>query len=162
MGAIESPRHTDRQALTAELVDHGQQPQTAAIVRPRFDEIVAPDVIGPHRPRSDAGSVVKPQSSARLLLGRNLQAFPPPDALHTIFAHRPARLFQQGRDAPVAVAAVLASQPQHRLCQSVFVVALRRLVTLRSARLAHQPARVPFTASFFPSVLNGDAAPLGT
>jgi hypothetical protein len=44
----------------------------------------------------------------------------------------------------------------------VFVVALRRLIALGLAGLTYQPARAPFTASFVPSVLDGDAAPLGT
>jgi hypothetical protein len=39
---------------------------------------------------------------------------------------------------------------------------LSRLVALRSPRLAHQPAGMPFTESLVPSVLDGDAAPLGT
>jgi len=48
------------------------------------------------------------------------------------------------------------------LRQLVFVVALGRLITLGLAGLTYQLAGVPFTESFVPSVLDGDAAPLGT
>jgi hypothetical protein len=41
---------------------------------------------------------------ARLGFRRNFQTFPPPDALHTILAHTPARLLQQCGDAPVSEA----------------------------------------------------------
>ena len=82
--------------------------------------------------------------------------------MHLIFADLPAGLVQQRRDPPIAIAAVLAGQRGDRLGQPVFIVALRGLIQLGSPRLTHQPARVPFTQSFFPGVLNGYAAPLGT
>jgi len=105
---------------------------------------------------------VEPESSAWLLFERNLQSFAPPDALHPIFAHIPAGLLQQGCNAPIPVAAILTGQGQDRLCQPIFVIALGGLIALGSPRLAHQPACAPFTQSLFPSVLNGDATPLGT
>ena len=62
----------------------------------------------------------------------------------------------------VAKAAVLAGQCKGRLRQLVFVVALGRLIALRSTGLTHQLAGVLFTESFVPSVLDGAAASLGT
>jgi hypothetical protein len=59
-------------------------------------------------------------------------------------------------------AAVPAGQGDDRLGELIFVVSLRGLVTLGSPRLAYQLARMPFTQSLVPSVLDGDAAPLGT
>jgi len=41
-------------------------------------------------------------------------------------------------------------------------VALSALIALRATRLMDQTAGPPFTQSFFPSVVNGDAPPLGT
>jgi hypothetical protein len=41
-------------------------------------------------------------------------------------------------------------------------MALRRLIALGTTGLAYQPAGMPFTQSFLPSVLNADPAPLGT
>jgi hypothetical protein len=60
-------------------------------MRAGFDKIVAPDVVLPLGPQPDARSVIEPESSARLLLGGNFQSFAPPDALHAIFADKPAR-----------------------------------------------------------------------
>jgi hypothetical protein len=118
--------------------------------------------MGPLGPQPNAASIVDPQPAAGPLLGGNLQPFPSPDALHAIFADAPARLLEQRRDPPIPEAAILAGQSHDGLRQLIFVMALRRLIALRSSRLPHQPARSPFTQSFFPSVVNGDPAPLGT
>jgi hypothetical protein len=128
----------------------------------RFHKVVTPDVILPFRSQPDARSVVEPESSARLLFGRNFQSFASPDALHTIFADAPARLLEQSGDATVAVATILAGQCDDGLRQPIFIAALRGLITLRPPRLMDQAAGLPFTQSFLPSVVNGDAAPLGT
>jgi len=114
------------------------------------------------RPQPDAGPVIQPESPAWLLSGRNFQTFAFPDPLHTIFADPPARLLQQRRNAPVPEAAVLTGQGDDRLRQAVFIMALRGLITLCSPRLTDQSAGPPFTQAFFPSVLNGEATPLGT
>jgi hypothetical protein len=160
--AIQASCHADRQTFSRELVDHSQQPQTAAIVRARIDEIVAPDVVRVFRAQPDAASIIEPKSSPRPLLGRNFQSLTTPDALHAIFADTPTGDLEQRSDASVAKAAVLAGQGDNRLREPIFVVSLRGLIALRAARLPHQPAGVPFTQSFFPSVMNGDPAPLGT
>jgi hypothetical protein len=44
------------------------------------------------------------------LLGRDLQTLTPPDPLHALVVHNPARIAQQGRDRPVAIAAISARQ----------------------------------------------------
>ena len=91
--AVQATRHSDRQTFSRECVDHHQQPQTPAIVRARLHEIVAPHVIGVLGPQPDAAFVVEPQSSPRLVLGRNFQTFTPPDALHAILlTHQPDSL----------------------------------------------------------------------
>src|SRR5690348_13257932 len=66
MVAVEAPRYTDRQALTRELIDHGEQPQAAPVVGACFDKVIAPHVIGPLRPQSDARSIVEPQAPSWL------------------------------------------------------------------------------------------------
>jgi hypothetical protein len=119
-------------------------------------------VIPPLGPQPDARSVVEPESAARLLLGRNLQPFAPPNTLHAIFADKPARQLEQRRNATVPIAAILTSQGNDRLGQPAFILALRGLITLRASRLMQQMAGPPFTESLFPSVCNGDPPPLGT
>ncbi len=74
----------------------------------------------------------------------------------------PTGLVQQNRDPTVTESTVLTGQGDDRLGQLIFVVPLHGLIPLGSSRLAHQAARLSFTQSFLPSVLDGDAAPLGT
>jgi hypothetical protein len=79
------------------------------------------------------------------VLGWNLQTFPPPDALHSILAHRPARLVQQRHDTPIPVTTILTGQLEDRMSQKVFIIALCGYIALRSPGLADQPASLPFT-----------------
>ena len=162
MGAVQASRHADRQALTRELVDHHQQSQAAAIMRLGIHEIVAPHMVPMLRAQPDTTAIVQPQSPARLLTSGNLQPFPPPDALHSILAHLPPSQLQQGGDPAISKAAVLAREREDRLRQPILVFRLRGLVTLCRPPLPHQPAGMPFTHSFVPSVLNGDTSPHGT
>jgi len=92
----------------------------------------------------------------------NLQAFPSPDALHSIFADLPASLLEQRRDSSLTEATILAGEGEDRLREPILIVRLRGLITLRGAPLPDQPARVPFRDSFVPGVLNGEASPHGT
>lgn len=105
---------------------------------------------------------MEPESSARLLSGRNFQSFAPPDTLHAIFADKPARQLEERGDATIPIAALLTSQGDDRLGQPALILALRGLITLRASRLMEQTAGPPFTESLFPSVFHGDPPPLGT
>ena len=96
------------------------------------------------------------------MFSRNLQALPSPDALHPIFADHPAGLSQQRRDSSITEAAVLAGEGEDRLREPILVIGLRGLIALRGSRLPHQRAGVPFTETFVPGVLNGEASPHGT
>ncbi len=108
-------------------------------------------------------AVVQPQAPARLLFGGNLQAFPPPDALHSIFAHLPSGLLQQRRDSAITEAAILAGQRQDRLRQPILVFRLASVDSAASSAIGpSQPAGMPFTEAFVPGVLNGETSPRGT
>ena len=87
---VEPSAHTNRQAFSCVFVDQCQQSETAAIVRARLNKVVAPNMIVVFGPQPDAASIVEPQASTRPLLGRDLQAFAPPDALHAISAYIPS------------------------------------------------------------------------
>lgn len=162
MITVQSPGHADRQTFSRELINHGQKPQAAAIVRAGFHKVVTPDMIRFFRSQPDTRSVVQPQTTARLLLNWHLQALASPDALYPVFADAPTCLLQQHGDPPVAEPPIFTGQRDNRFGQLIFIVPLCGLITLRSAGLRHQSARLPFTQSFFPSVVNGDPAPLGT
>jgi hypothetical protein len=92
----------------------------------------------------------------------HFQALPPPDALHSILAYCPSGHLQQGGDSSITEATILAGQGEDRLGEPILVVALGGLIALRSPPLPNYSAGVPFTQSFVPSVLNGEASPHGT
>jgi len=57
----ELPRHDERQALPAGLVDDRQDAELATIMRATFDEVVGPHMSRILGPQADAGSVVEPE-----------------------------------------------------------------------------------------------------
>ena len=136
-------RGADRQALPAVLVDQRQHPYGSSIVRAGADEVVTPDMILPLRPKPHTGTVVQPQASARSLFLRHFQTLPPPDPLHPVLAHTPARLAQLHRDPPISIASVLAGQLQDGSGEAILVVVLRRVIALRPSPLPQQPASMP-------------------
>ena len=93
---------------------------------------------------------------ALLLLG-NLQPLATPDPFDPVLAQQPARMLQQCRDPAIAVAAILAGQHNDGLGERIFVVPLRRPVTLRAAWLFHHSARPPFTHALFLSMIHPTA-----
>ena len=113
-GATVAVSTSNRRALAVATHRSSSLPQASAIMRSSFDKVVAPYMIGSFRPQPNARSVIWPQPSSRLLFGGNLQALPPPNALHWIFADTPTRLVQQCRDATVSVAAVFAESGSFR------------------------------------------------
>jgi hypothetical protein len=96
------------------------------------------------------------------MFGGHFQALPPPDALNPILAYCPPGRLQQGGDSSITEAPILAGQGEDRLSKPILVVALGWSIALRSPPLPNYPAGVPFTQSFVPRVLNGDASPHGT
>src|SRR5208282_854302 len=82
---------------------------------------------------------------SRPLFLRHLQPFASPDPLHSILPHRPPRIPQQHRDAPVAVPPILSRQGQDRLRQLIFVRAPQPQIALCPSPLPHHSARPPLT-----------------
>ena len=78
---------TGRSSPPGELIDHGEHAELPPIVCSIHDEVIGPDVIGPARPQTDAGSVVEPQPAPFRLLLWDLQPLPPPDALDPLGVH---------------------------------------------------------------------------
>ncbi len=106
-----------------ELVDDAQHAELASIMGAVLDEVVGPDVVGSLGPQADARAVVQPQAAAFGLFGGDLQPLPSPDPLHPLVVHRPAGMAQQGRDPPIAVAAV--AWPARRCRRSTPLVIAR-------------------------------------
>ncbi len=90
------------------LIQDVQRTEDLSVLRPAMNEVVAPDMIAMLRSETDTRSVIQPEPPLlRLFLG-NLQPLTPLQPFHPLVVHLPARFSQQGRDATVAVAAVLA------------------------------------------------------
>jgi len=110
----------------------------------RFDKVVAPDMIAMLRPQADAGPVVQPEPTPRLLSPRYFQPLATPDPLDTITTDLPPRLGQQRCDPTIAITAVLRRQSNNRSCQRIFVSPGDGGVSLRSAGLVDDPAGMTF------------------
>ena len=142
--AVDAPRHLQREAGPAVLVDQGQDAQTPAVVRLPLDEVEAPDVITVERPEPHARAIVQPEAAAGLVLLRDLQPLTTPDALNPILPHLPAVCLQQRGDAAVAIAPVLGRQGVNGAGQCIFVGQHGLHVALRAPMLADDPAGVTF------------------
>ena len=109
-------------APPGELIDHGEHAELPPIVCSIHDEVIGPDVIGPARPQTDAGSVVEPQPAPFRLLLWDLQPLPPPDALDPLGVHVPTFGPEQGSDPPMAISAILAGQADDRGRECLFII----------------------------------------
>ncbi len=78
----------------------------------------------------DTGPVVEPEPTPLGLFGRDFQPLAPPDAFYPLVVHIPAIGPQQGRDAPIAVTAILARQVDDRGRQRLLVWSRYGLVSL--------------------------------
>ena len=67
-------------------------------------------MVRPLGAQTHTGAVIQPQPAALWLFLRDFQPLPSPDPLHPLDVHHSASLAQQGRDPPVAVAAVSLGQ----------------------------------------------------
>lgn len=66
-------------------------------------EVMRPDMVGPFRAESDAGTVAWPDPAALRLPERDLQPLLPPDPLHTLVVdHLGQSVPQHGSSLPVA------------------------------------------------------------
>jgi hypothetical protein len=88
------------------------------------------------RPQPDTRSVVEPETSSLWLFWWNFQPLSSPQSLDPPVADRPASLSKEGRDAPIAIAAILAGQFDHAGDETLFIGTSMRATPLRGAVLA--------------------------
>ena len=100
-----------------------------------LDEVVRPDVIAVLRPKTDARSVMQPQTAAFGLLVGDLQPLTPPDPLNPLVVDQPASLLQQSGNLAIAVAAILPGQRDDVGGEPFLVVTAPRDLALRRAVL---------------------------
>ena len=114
------------------------------------------------RAKPDARPVVEPQTAAFWLLLGHLEPFEPPDPLYPFAVHNPARVAQERRHPPIAIAAILSGQGHNILRQGHFVVRPAWHLALCRAMLPQDPAHPPFRDLHQPSdVINTAAASRG-
>lgn len=144
VGGVQFALHPDGQCLVGELVDHAQHSELPSIVGPILDEVIGPDVVRPIGAQAHARAVVQPEPAALWLFLWDFQPLPSPDPLHPLGVHCPAGMAQQGRDPPVAVAAVGHGQLDDVGGQRRFVIAPPGGLALGGPMLAQGRASPPF------------------
>ena len=122
VGRLELPVDPDRQAFPRELIHHVQHAILPSVMGAILHEVVRPDMVGPFRAETDAGTVAWPDPAALRLPGRDLQPLLPPDPLHPLVVDHPARRIpQHGGNLPVAQPAVLPGQG-HKVVRQLLLV----------------------------------------
>lgn len=108
-----------------------------------LDEVIGPDVIAILWPQTNAGSVRQPETATFWLLlwnpgsspGQALQPLTPPDPLDPLVVDEPARVSQQSRDLPVAIATILTGKCDDIGGQTFLVLTAARHLALCRAML---------------------------
>ncbi len=108
------------------------------------DKVIRPDMIGPARPQTDAGSVVEPQPASLRLLAWDLQPLPSPDALDPLGVHMPTFGPEQSSNPSIAISAVLAGQTNDCCPQGFIIMSATRTLALGRAVLTDDSAGSAF------------------
>ena len=87
-------------------------------------------------PKPNAGPVIRPEPPFLFLLVRHLQPLASPDPRHSLVVHMPARLLEQRRDPPAAMATVFPSQFDDLRSQRLFTGPVMRSLSLRGSVLS--------------------------
>ena len=138
------PLYPDGQALAGVLVDHCEQTELSAVTRRLADNVIGPDVVLMLGPKTDAGTIRKPQSASLGVFGGHLETFSPPDALHTFGVHLPAGLSKEISDPPVSIATEPAGQSDDGHGKCVLIGPYLGLVALTGTMLTKNSASSAF------------------
>jgi hypothetical protein len=129
---------------------------------PVLDEVIGPDVIAVLRPQTNAGSVRQPEAPSFWLLLWNLQPLTPPDPLDPLVVDEPARVSQQSRDLPVAIATILTGKRDDVGGQTLLVLTTARDLALRRAMLTERRTGATLgDVQLTPDMLDTDTATCG-
>ena len=108
-----------------------------------LNKVVRPDVVGVLGPKTDAGSVIEPKTTAFRLFGRYFKPLTPPDPGYPLSVYPPARVSQHRCNPAIAIATVLDSQSRDISGQCRLIIGSDWLLALRGAMLAKNPASKP-------------------
>ena len=134
----------DGQAFSRELVDDVQHAIFASVMGTILDEVVGPDMVRMLGPKTDAGSVIEPETLSLRLPCWDLEPLPPPDPLDTLDVHDPAGISRQRRDPAISVAAILDRERDDVGGQRRLIVWGPGDLALRRAMLAEHAAGEAF------------------
>ena len=118
---VEFAGNADHQWLLCKLINDVEDAVGAPVMRPVLHEVIGPDVIGPLRSETDAGSVVQPEPPALFLLRWDFQPFTLPDPFNALVVDVPAGVLQQTGDDPVSVVTILAGKDDDVLGQLLLI-----------------------------------------
>jgi hypothetical protein len=127
-----------------------------------LNEVIAPDMVSMLRSQPDAGPVVEPQTTPRLLFPGYFKPLTAPDPLDPITSDLPASIGEQRCNPAIAISSVLGCERDYRPRQRILISPDNRGVSLRPAVLADDPAGLAFREAILPSdAFNRLPAPLG-
>jgi len=82
--SLQTPLYHNSQTLPAILVNDRQDLYGPSILGPVHHEVIGPDMVSMGRPKTNTGTVVKPETPPFGLPLRDLEPFLPPDPLHPL------------------------------------------------------------------------------
>jgi hypothetical protein len=113
-------------------------------------------------PEPDAGALVEPETAPLRPLGRHLEPLTPPDPFDALGVHDPPSIAQQGRDPPIAIAALLLRQRDDVGHEQVVIVFAPWRLALRRAMLSERRANAALGHGQLPlHMLDADAPTRG-
>jgi hypothetical protein len=96
------------QTFPGKFIDHIQDPKRSSIVCSFEHKVIAPDMVRVFRLQPQIGPIVQPQATPFGLSGRHFQLFLAPNSLHALVVHLPPLVVQEGSDASISIASILA------------------------------------------------------
>jgi hypothetical protein len=84
------PLHDDSQAFTAVFINHCEHFDRSAIMGAIGHKIISPYMVPMSRSKTDARTIIQPQTASLWLFLGNLQTFLPPDSLHSFMINLPS------------------------------------------------------------------------
>lgn len=122
----------------SELVDDVEHAELLSLMGSVLDKVVGPDMVWALGTKTDARSVIEPETAAFGLFLGNLQPLAPPQPLDPLVVHQPTRISQHRCNLAIAIAAISPGQFDQIGYQAVFIVAAPRDFALGRAMLAER------------------------
>jgi hypothetical protein len=100
------PLHDNSQTFTAVFINDREHLDRSAIVSAIRHKIISPYMVPMGRSKTNARTIIQPQTTPLGLSLGDLQAFLPPDPLHTLMINLPSLPVQKSCNQTVAITTV--------------------------------------------------------